>query len=485
MAEPPAMPPNSSPDLSLRATLQHRVGLTYDLTITAGGLQDLLSSLVNFLASQRVATHLWVKLPSQESWWADLRRYHQGLGGDYPLLRFRTAAPDPCPPPAPGELTLPLADPQLWSQDYFVILQGEQFASLVLATPLGQVGEAGLEPTTPMAACHSVSPLVCATVLGTLQDHIRQMTDPAALLPAGIKTLQCPAPLAASSPPGLTLVDRWLAWHLQRQQDCQQSLSTYQQASLGLSTLSSENEILLNSLRLKDEFLNAMGQELRTPLTTIKTALTLLDSPQIKGPQRQRYLHMISHECDRQSALIHGVLNLLQMETQVSQGSRVPVYLADTIPPLVSTYQPLAAEKGIMLAYTIPEHLAAVACPDHWLRQMVIHLVNNSLKYTHRGGQVWVTARQRDKTVELEVRDTGVGIAPSDLPHIFDYFYRGRHPTLETTEGSGMGLAIVQQLLLFCNGSVRVSSEVDRGTQFLLQIPIQPSSPDQPNHRPG
>ncbi len=109
---------------------------------------------------------------------------------------------------------------------------------------------------------------------------------------------------------------------------------------------------------------------------------------------------------------------------------------------------------------------------------MVIHLVNNSLKYTHRGGEVWVIARQRDKTVELEVRDTGVGIAPSDLPHIFDYFYRGRHPTLE---GSGMGLAIVQQLLLFCNGSVRVSSEVDRGTQFLLQIPIRPTSPVEPN----
>jgi signal transduction histidine kinase len=134
-----------------------------------------------------------------------------------------------------------------------------------------------------------------------------------------------------------------------------------------------------------------------------------------------------------------------------------------------------------MLAYTIPDHLAGVACPDHWLRQIVIHLLNNSLKYTDRGGEVWVTARQQETSVQLEVRDTGVGIAPSDLPHIFDYFYRGRHPTLETTEGSGMGLAIVQQLLLFCNGTVRVSSEVDRGTQFLLQIPIQSTCRVEPN----
>ena len=477
------MPPSPSPVHSLHAALQCRAGLTYDLTMTAKGLRHLLRDLVDFLASQQVATHLWAKLPAQDSWLVDLRRYHQALGGDYQLLRFTVAGAGLSPDlgPSTGELTVSLPDGQLWSQDYFVLLLGEAFASLVLATPVTPSGEEGLTSTTPMAICHSVSPLLCTTVVSILKDQMRAMNPASSSLTAVLEGPPSPPQLGANSPAQSTLVDRWLAWQVRRQEHLQQSLATGQQASLGLSTLSSENEILLNSLRLKDEFLNAMGQELRTPLTTIKTALTLLDSPQIKGSQRQRYLHMISHECDRQSALINGVLNLLQMETYVSRSSRAPVYLADTIPPLVSTYQPLAAEKGIMLAYTIPDHLAGVACPDHWLRQIVIHLLNNSLKYTDRGGEVWVTARQQETSVQLEVRDTGVGIAPSDLPHIFDYFYRGRHPTLETTEGSGMGLAIVQQLLLFCNGSVRVSSEVDRGTQFLLQIPIQSTCRVEPN----
>ena len=471
------MPLNPSPVHSLHAALQCRAGLTYDLTMTAQGLQDLLRDLVNFLASQQVATHLWVKLPGQDRWLVDLRRYHQTLVGDYQLLRLTGAGAGPSPDlgPSTGERSVSLPDFQLWSQDYFVIIQGESFASLVLATPVTPSDEEAITSTTPMAVCHSVSPLLCTTVLDTLKDQLRAVNPAFSSLMALLQGPPHPPQLGANSPARLTLVDRWLAWQVQRQKHAPPSLANDQQASLGLSSLSSENQILLNSLRLKDQFLNAMGQELRTPLTTIKTALTLLDSPQIKGSQRQRYLDMISHECDRQSALINGVLNLLQMETWVSQSSRAPVYLADTIPPLVSTYQPLAAEKGIMLAYTIPDHLAGVACPDHWLRQIVIHLLNNSLKYTDRGVEVWVTARQHEKSVQLEVRDTGVGIAPSDLPHIFDYFYRGRHPTLETTEGSGMGLAIVQQLLLFCNGSVRVSSEIDRGTQFLVQIPIQPT----------
>ena len=218
-----------------------------------------------------------------------------------------------------------------------------------------------------------------------------------------------------------------------------------------------------------------MGQELRTPLATIKTALTLLDSPQLKQAQRQRYLEMISAECDRQSALINGVLNLLQMETSLREIDPGGVYPANTIPPVVSTYQPLAAEKGISLAYTVPDHLPPVACPDLWLRQIVIHLLNNSIKYTARGGQIWVTARPMGRSIQLEVRDTGVGIIPSDLPHIFNYFYRGRHPEGEATEGSGLGLAIVQQLLLFCHGHITVSSEVGRGSRFLVQLPIQPA----------
>ncbi len=220
-----------------------------------------------------------------------------------------------------------------------------------------------------------------------------------------------------------------------------------------------------------------MGQELRTPLTTIKTALTLLDSPHLKPPQRQRYMGMISHECDRQSALISGVLNLLQMETSISQAQLNPLNLCETVPPVVSTYQPLAEEKGIMLAYTIPSQLPAVLCPDSWLRQLMIHLLNNSLKYTPSGGQVWVTASSAADHVQIEVRDTGTGISASDLPHIFEHFYRGRNLPPDETEGAGLGLSIVQQLLLYCGGTIVARSQPDEGTTMVVRLPIHRQRP--------
>jgi signal transduction histidine kinase len=281
----------------------------------------------------------------------------------------------------------------------------------------------------------------------------------------------CP-PVEASSTAFLAMVDRWLLWQLRLQEHLRQAMVTYRQQALDMATLSSQNEVLLDTLRLKDEFLNTVGQELRTPLTTIKTALTLLDSPHLKPPQRQRYMEMISHECDRQSALISGVLNLLQIETSASQTQLVPVHLNETVPPVVSTYQPLAEEKGVMLAYTIPSSLPKVACPDMWLRQIMIHLLNNSIKYTPSGGEVWVTARPGDDVVEIEIRDTGIGIAANDLPKVFDYFYRGRNLAGNATDGAGLGLSIVQQLLMLCGGTIVVSSQPDRGTTFLVRLPI-------------
>jgi signal transduction histidine kinase len=182
-------------------------------------------------------------------------------------------------------------------------------------------------------------------------------------------------------------------------------------------------------------------------------------------------MEMISHECDRQSALISGVLNLLQIETSANHTQLVPVHLEETVPPVVSTYQPLAEEKGVMLAYTIPRDLPKVACPDAWLRQIMIHLLNNSIKYTQSGGEVWVTARPTEGAVELEIRDTGIGIAATDLPNIFDYFYRGRSLPSSGSEGAGLGLSIVQQLLMLCGGTIVVNSHVDRGTTFLVHLP--------------
>jgi len=259
---------------------------------------------------------------------------------------------------------------------------------------------------------------------------------------------------------------------IQTQENMWHSTAVYRRQAESATLLQLENEEFQNAMRLKDEFLTTIGQELRTPLATMKTALSLLNSPSLKLAQRQRYMDMLTHECDRQSALITSVLDLLQLEKIDDRIPAQPLQLQNVVPGIVSTYQPLAQEKGIMMAYTIPDELSAVSCTPAWLRQIVINLLHNGLKFTHQGGRVWLTAKPQGDYVQIEVRDTGVGISQSDIPKIFDRFYRIRQGTGDDTSGSGLGLSIVHQLLLRCGGSISVKSKLGEGSTFSVLLPV-------------
>lgn len=269
-----------------------------------------------------------------------------------------------------------------------------------------------------------------------------------------------------------SILSHLMVRQIQRQEEMWHRTAGYRRQAEAASTLQMENEELQNAIRLKDEFLKNVGQELRTPLSSMKTALTLLSSPSLKPPQRQRYMDMLTQECDRQGSLITSVLDLLQLENVDDHTATQPIRLSDVVPGIVSTYQPLAQEKGIMLAYTIPEDLPTVTCTTPWLRQIVINLLHNGIKFTPQGGQVWVRAKQQGEFIQIDVRDTGAGIAQADIPKIFDRFYRVRHGQGDDISGAGLGLSIVQQLLFRCGGSISVRSKPSEGSTFTVLLPV-------------
>jgi signal transduction histidine kinase len=129
-----------------------------------------------------------------------------------------------------------------------------------------------------------------------------------------------------------------------------------------------------------------------------------------------------------------------------------------------------------MLAYTVPTDLPPVFCSTAWLRQIAINLLHNSIKFTPNGGQVWVKASVQGDYVQLEFRDTGIGISANEIPKIFDRFYRVRVSSSEDLGGAGLGLTIVQQLLLRCGGSISVKSKVGEGSTFNVLLPIARST---------
>ncbi len=229
----------------------------------------------------------------------------------------------------------------------------------------------------------------------------------------------------------------------------------------------------LNINDLKDEPIAHLMQELCTPLTNIKTALKLLESPVIKQPQRQRYLGLIRRQCDRQNSLISGITRLLAVDRPPDPAEIVKIQLSQIIPGIVSTYQPLAAEKGIRLGYTIPDDLPLIICVETWLRQIAIDLLHNGIKYTPDGGQVFVKGSIQGEYIQLEFRDTGIGIAPTEIPKIFDRFYRVRNLADEDDHSAGLGLAIVKNILLRCGGSISVTSQIGVGSKFRVLLPTR------------
>lgn len=277
-------------------------------------------------------------------------------------------------------------------------------------------------------------------------------------------------PLDADRPEQL-LHSQWTLKQLQRQEELARRVATYRKQAESAESLQLQQEELMNALRLKDEFLNMVVQELRTPLTNMKTALSLINSPSLKPAQRLRYGQLLHTECERQNSLINGLLNLSMIE-QASDAIMLPLRLCDVVPGVVSTYQPLAQEKELMLAYTIPDTLPPIACLTPWLRQIVVNLLHNSIKFTAKGGRVWVRAKNQGDFVQLDVQDTGIGIAPSEIPKVFNRFYRVRSANGDDSGGAGLGLTIVQQLLLRCGGSITVNSRLGQGSTFTVLLPV-------------
>jgi two-component system, OmpR family, phosphate regulon sensor histidine kinase PhoR len=431
----------------------------------------LMSSLIDLLIEQNDTASVWVKLPKGDAWQTEFDRYLDQAPAVQQIHWFqnqREESVDHFKPEIAQSRLKPvsavLVSPESpLRREYFLLIWSKQFCGLLVGhrarlAPVLREGDAleedGSEKKQSLMAYLVVDPIV-----------VRQ----------AIASVQPLAPKSSTLPEydGIdpTLINQLLTKHIQRQEDLWQRASTHRRQAELTNLLQLQNEELLSSIRLKDEFLHNVGQELRTPLTNMKTALTLLNSPSLKPPQKQRYMDLLVRECDRQSSLITSLLDLVSLD-QMAEDTIQALSLMDVVPGVVSTYQPLAEEKGVRLAYTIPGDLPAISCLPIWLKQIVINLLHNGIKFTPRGGQVSVRAKQQGDYVQLEVRDTGIGIAATEIPKIFDRFYRVRQSVDEEIGGAGLGLTIVQKLLLHCGGSISVKSRVGDGTTFNVLLPI-------------
>ncbi len=223
--------------------------------------------------------------------------------------------------------------------------------------------------------------------------------------------------------------------------------------------------------KLKSELIATVSHDLKQPLGVMNGYVELLMMQQAVSPQGLNHIQMIRRAVQNMRQLIDDLLDLTKIESGIKLDLQpVPINLivVDCIESLRSTAQ----NKQMTIISDITDTLPQVMGDKGRLRQVLINLIGNAVKYTPPEGWVKVTAEPRGNTLRLTIQDNGLGISPEDQIHIFDRFYRVRRPETDSIEGTGLGLAIVKSLVEAHNGQIGLESRLGEGSIFYLTLPL-------------
>jgi PAS domain S-box-containing protein len=229
------------------------------------------------------------------------------------------------------------------------------------------------------------------------------------------------------------------------------------------------------SSRLKDEFLATVSHELRTPLTAILGWAHMLRTGQYAGDSALKAFETIERNARAQSQLIDDLLDVSRIVTGKLRIDVRPLDPNSFIESAIEAVRPAAEAKGVRLQKIMDTGTVSVSGDPVRLQQVVWNLLSNAVKFTRRGGKVQVRMERVNSHVEIVVSDTGAGISPDFLPHVFDRFRQADMGTTRRHGGMGLGLAIVRHLVELHGGTVRAESAGEgQGSTFTVLLPVAP-----------
>ena len=218
--------------------------------------------------------------------------------------------------------------------------------------------------------------------------------------------------------------------------------------------------------------LAAIVHELARPLAGMRAATeTLLDGAMADAEMGTLLLNGLQEELARLERLTRTLQGLDQRALQPLRLQHTTVDMARLIQGSAAHFEPIAARLGITLRVQLPAPLPALSADEDRLIQVLTNLLDNALKFTPRGGQVLIEAGAAEHTVWIRVSDTGVGIAPDELPYLFQQFYRGAESRPPEKRGMGLGLTLCREIVTGHGGQITVASQVGQGTQFTITLP--------------
>ena len=238
--------------------------------------------------------------------------------------------------------------------------------------------------------------------------------------------------------------------------------------------------------RRKDEFLAMLGHELRNPLAALANAAQLLRLQEHEDASLKQCRSIIERQIGQLKHLVDDLLEVSRITTGSVRLRQEQIALCDIVERAVETAQPLIRQHRHQLKVSLPLEPVLLFADAARLEQVLVNLLTNAAKYTDEGGRIWlsveaekaaeVVANEAAAMVVIKVRDTGIGIAPELLPHIFDLFTQADRSLDRSQGGLGIGLCLVQRLVELHGGTVEAHSILGQGSEFVVRLPLMQTS---------
>ena len=220
--------------------------------------------------------------------------------------------------------------------------------------------------------------------------------------------------------------------------------------------------------QMKNEFISSVSHELRTPLTAIKGWGETLTSGEVDQEMLQKGMHVILSETERLSSMVEELLDFSRIQNGRFTMNFGKVDIVAELSDAVLMFSERARRDNRTLEYTEPEGFAVMQADRNRLRQVFVNIIDNALKYSDSGDTVTVTANLLPGSFVVSVADTGIGISPEDLPKVKTKFYKAN----STRRGSGIGLAVADEIVRMHGGSLDIASKLGEGTTVTITLPL-------------
>jgi len=243
-----------------------------------------------------------------------------------------------------------------------------------------------------------------------------------------------------------------------------------------LQTLAAQAAIAIENSQLfkQSDLIAEIVHELRTPLASITAAAHLLQRPELPPERHRNLTHTMLSEVQRLNDLATDFLELSRLESGRVHIQREPVHLGGLVQECLEVVRPQAQSRQLELKTEMDPSIAPVRGDRRLLKQLLLNLLTNAIKYNRAGGQVVVSLRSAAAEVVMSVQDTGRGIDPGDVAHLFERFYRVREVEAEgEVPGTGLGLAIARRIAESHQGVITVESQPGQGSTFSVHLPAE------------